>query len=627
MHAVYRAVLLLAIASISVLLPLPAKEIPWKKLQSEHFEIFTQDNPKNARKVLQHLEQVRAAYEALTNSRIERPGKGRVIQFRSKTEYEPYAPSSLAAAFYVNARRQDYIVMYPLSTESERVLNHEYFHLFSNHADFGLPVWLEEGIADYFSTLKITGKEIQVGLPVIDHLRYLNQNALSLAPLRTIFSMERRTRYDADRRSTMQLYAQGWALAHMTFLSKEMMSRAGEYFKAVREGGDAEAVYLDTYGTTLEDLDRLLSSYVRRRSYSYYKHPVAGLNATAPVEESPIEPWEGPLLLASLQIYTHRDEQAAQSLSALAAEYPEVPEIAETQGYLALREMDRASAGEHFKRAAAIGSKNSNLYFDLVSITCRYSEYNEQCQKWANEALRLDPTHREARRWVVGYVLNAKKFDHALAYLMRAGTVKPADAPEHFTQIAYASAGLRRFDEARSAIGRGLQYAKSSEEIARLNSVRARVDSAEQQDQQMQEAQLFGPPQPRSSPLLPPIADPEDRPWMRRDGQPPTRHHGSNALNEALRQFADEERLELASAVLRAMNCGEPSILSVVVDGEPVLLTLDDPLEVRVFHGGEPVADHEFTCGAQPETRVLVGYITDSKTEGITRLLRILSFE
>ncbi len=629
MNVLYRALLLLII--FSMVLPLPAKEAPWRKLQSEHFEILTQDSEKNARKVLEHLERVRAAYQVLTNSKIERPGRGRVVLFRNKAEYAPYAMSGLSDAYYLNARSRDYIVLNDFQSGSDRVLNHEYFHLFSKHADFQLPMWLEEGLADYFSTLKISDKDISVGLPVEGHLRFLNAFAGRLMPLAQIFAITRSTRHSADRKSTVQLYAQGWALAHMTFLSKDMMSRSGEFFQGVREGRNPEEVYQQVYGIDVQSLDRLLAGYVQRQSYQYYKHAVSGLDTKAPIQAVAVQDWEAPLLLASLQHYVRRGDDAAAAYKDLAAQFPSVPEIAEAQGYLALMEMDRETAAKHFRTAAANGSSNPALYYDLAMVGCPYTQFDEQCQKWINEALRLDPQNRDARKWAVGYVLNARKFDHALAYLARAGKVSAADAPEYFFQYAYAQANLQRFQEARSAIRRGLEFATTPNDISRLHQISKLVDSAEVYNQQVAQLRVKN---PQPAPDMPPrqtqsaqVPQPENRPRIVRGAARAGVLPAISKKQQLIERFASEEDSVIASATLQGIECGDVPTYLVVISGKTLRLAVDNPGNVRVFRGSEPTDNHDFECGPQPGLPLLVGYQGNGAPKGADGILRILSFE
>ncbi len=636
---------LLTLWCLATLLPAIAPAADWKKFRSEHFEIFTRESSGNARQVLQHLEQVRAAYQVLTQSKIQRAARGRVVLLKNKAEYQRYAPS-LSDAFYLNARSRDYIVLYLSDTPTTRVLNHEYFHLFSRHAEFQFPPWLEEGMADFFSTLRITNKEIHMGLPVEEHLRYLNSLSITAIPLARIFNLQRSERHQTEKQVVYQLYSQGWALTHMTFLSGNMRTRSGEFLAATRNGDDPEKVYQKIYGASIQDLEKLLGQYIRQRAYTYLKMPATGLDQRAQVEESEIAPWEAPLLLGHLQQYMGRADEAAAIFTDLARQYPKEPEIAEAQGYLALMSMEREAAAGHFRRAAEAGSTNPNLYFDLASIGCKYTEFIPQCQQWINEALRLRPNYVEARKWAVGYVLNARKFDHALTYLVRAGGVKAADAPEYFFQYAYALANLDRFDEARGAIRRGLEFATTEAQIARLRNLERLTETSREYRNQVttlstpQQRQVNvgddGADARKGSGASDDAAVPEfgestgaaenERPHIQR-GVPRRGNSTADVVTTEMEAFLAGDGAVLAAAVARQLDCSSPVTLTVEVRGQSLRLAIDDPQSVRVFVQGEAKTDHEFTCGPQRAKAVMVGYVTEGAPQGTDGVLRILSFQ
>jgi tetratricopeptide (TPR) repeat protein len=613
----------------------------WKKLQSEHFEIYTRESGGSARQVLQHLEQVRSAYQVLTNSKIERASRGRVVLLKNKSEYQRYAPS-MSDAYYVRAGTRDYIVLYLSDSPTGRVLNHEYFHLFSRHAKFQFPPWLEEGMADFFSTLKITNKEIHMGLPVEPHLQYLNYVGGKATPLQRIFNLRPTDRHQTEREVVLQLYAQGWALTHMTFLGGNMRSRSGEFLAATSKGEDPTEVYQKVYGASVKDLDELLGKYIQQSSYLYVKVPAAGLDQRATVQETSMESWEAPLLLGHLQQYVGRVDEASAMFEDLARQYPQVPDIAEAQGYLAMMSMERETAVGHFRRAAETGSTNPNLYYDLTSTSCKYTEFDPQCQRWINEALRLNPDSVDARRWAVGYVLNARKFDQAIVYLARWNGVKAAEAPDYFYQYAYALANLDRMDEARKAIQRGLEFATTDAQRSRLSKLQELTErSAEYRKQVQALTEVVETARPDGSGRglrgdgeeedLPEFGGgsgptPATRPRIRR-GVPQEVVREVDALTRELEGFLQDDDAVLVAAVAKRLVCGKTTVLEVSVRAQTLRLVIDDPQSARIFVDGEAQVDHEFTCGTQQPKTVMVGYVARQAPDGTDGLLRILSFQ
>lgn len=622
--------------AISCVLPAPAKEANWLKLRSEHFEVYSAEDEKKARRVLEHLERVRKTFELLTNVQIPNDQPVRVLLFRSEKEYRPYAYGKTALAHYMSARGRDYIVLSDLDSHTEQVLNHEYFHLFSKHARFRFPVWMEEGLADFYSTLRITKKDVSLGLPVVGHHRYLTSRFGRPIPLAQIFSLDYKTRHEIDRDMTNRLYAQGWALIHMTFSGKDMASRSHEFLAKVRDGEmDTAQAYQSVYGLTLPNLDQLLARYIEAGAYYFDKSPVEGLDFTAPTEALSIEDWETPLLLADMLAYTDKSEEAMQRYNDLAQNFPDRPEVEESRGYLVGREKDRSASIPFFRAAVAKKSKNSMLYYELASLACDYTKVSDECRDWINESLRLDPANKQARAWAVGYALNTHDYNGAVTYLVRSGKVTSSEAPDFFHKLAYAQYQLQNWNEARAAVQRGLSFAKKPEDQAKLNDLSRHIVAAESYQAQLKEARSGTYPPAGNSQDAPPVPGAPEAPQEPTAAQRARTADSSRATaptkstaDRIVEQFVLTEGSVLTAATMVALECeGALPAALVKVNGASLRLAIDNPGSIRVIQDGNIVVDHEFVCGKQKPQSLLVGYLKEGAPKGSDGLLRILSFQ
>src|SRR4029453_17455818 len=61
-----------------------------------------------------------------------------------------------------------------------RVIFHEYAHLIISNVSHSVPAWLNEGLAEYYSTYEMLrdGREALLGRPVVSHLQELNNTKL-----------------------------------------------------------------------------------------------------------------------------------------------------------------------------------------------------------------------------------------------------------------------------------------------------------------------------------------------------------------------------------------------------------------------------------------------------------------
>lgn len=617
-----------------------AKEPAWVKVRSEHFEVLSAESEKKARNVAEHLERVRKAFTLLTKVTPTPAEPIRVLLFRNETEYRPYAPDQHSSGYYMSARGRDHIVIADDDNRTQQVLNHEYFHLFSRHAGFSLPLWLEEGLADLFSTLEITPKRVEVGRAVDNHIHFLNSMQGRPVPVAEIFRIHTGNRHHGDRNAVGRLYAQSWALAHMTYQTPEMAPKWPAFFAKIRDGAtDTETVYREVYGFSAKDLDQRLADYIQRRSFYFGIVPAEGLNAVAPAEVLPAEEWEAPLLLADMLAFTRKHAEAQARYDALSAQYPDRPEINESMAYLALYEGKREEAASRFREAVRKQSRSAMTYFQLATLACNYTERNEECREWVDTSLRLNPADKKARQWAVGYALNTGDFQRAVDYLRSSGPVSAADAPEVFYRLAYAQYQLRNYREARAAIQRGQEYAKLPADIQKFSELVRYVARAEQLDAEGQTSPALPAPggQPTARQGVPPSEEiaataipegiGEQRPLLQRRGARP-RSPAQSDGDRVVEQFLEQDGARMQIGILQAMECNDVWPVLLVKAKETTLrLVIDRPKAIVVLRESELDPEHQFQCGNQPASPVLAGYLTDAAPEGVDGFLRILSFQ
>ena len=133
----------------------------WLKLSTPDFELFTPAGEKDARAAILHFQQIQNFFLRSTGAKSSAAAAVRVIVFRSEKEFRPYRPYEVAAAFYAGSNSRDYIVMKDITSESYTGAVHEFFHLWVKHSR--LPLWLNEGLADFYSTLAPLGDKVKIG--------------------------------------------------------------------------------------------------------------------------------------------------------------------------------------------------------------------------------------------------------------------------------------------------------------------------------------------------------------------------------------------------------------------------------------------------------------------------------
>ena len=198
-------------------------EPKWIRVPSSDFEIYSSAGEGDTRRVLQSFERVRDFFEQATGSKGRRREPVHVIVFGSKKEYELYRPVDFATAFYTQVAGRDYIVLGSANDAVFPIAVHEYVHLIAQNAGMKLPPWLNEGLAEVFSTLQPQGDKVLVGTLIPGRMQALLRE--NWVPLATIVSANRDSPYYSEKSKAGSLYNEGWALTHMLELSRAYGAR------------------------------------------------------------------------------------------------------------------------------------------------------------------------------------------------------------------------------------------------------------------------------------------------------------------------------------------------------------------------------------------------------------------
>ncbi|HMF58479.1 MAG TPA: tetratricopeptide repeat protein [Pyrinomonadaceae bacterium] len=260
----------------------PAKEAvageTWTKVVSKNFTLIGNADEREIRQVAARLEQFREVFSRLSgNQGALASVPTTVIVFRTEEAFRPYKPlyrgrPSDAAGFFQSGSDTNYIT---LSTEHRageayRIIFHEYVHLLVNDRMGDVPVWFNEGLAEYYSTVGASedGARVWLGFPVRSHLATLRDTGL--IPLRTLFSVEQDSPYYNERDKNGIFYAESWALVHYLLQANDG-ARASELYRFIEllgAGKPQGEAFTEAFGTDVETLEKELAEYVRRASYT-----------------------------------------------------------------------------------------------------------------------------------------------------------------------------------------------------------------------------------------------------------------------------------------------------------------------------------------------------------------------
>lgn len=567
-----------------------AGETRWIRMKSPRFEVLSASGERSTRETVRHFERVRSFFINATNSK-DTPLPITVVQFDSQKEYEPYQPTEFTAAFYQPGAERDYIVLGPRASDTLQVAVHEYVHLLVRHSNMELPIWLNEGLAELYSTLRPLGDKVIVGAPLLGRLQALQTRKWT--PLATILSAGRDSPYYNEKAKAGDLYNQGWALAHMLFLHEGYRAEFAKVVALIVSGSTSEDALLKIYGKSLNQIERDMQGYVRNWPGQGALFPVKLEGDREEGRAEPADEYNVKLVLAEVRGRPGKYDDSRKILAELIAAEPKRSEAHAALGYLAWRDKGSGEAKIHFAKAFELGNRSTKLLWDYGRMVHR--DDPAQAVKVLRMLADLQPDRFEVLMELATAHVGAKQPGMALAALAPVKKVAPADAPRLFRLVAYARMQMNDREESLKAAKRWLDSTR---------------DDAERKQAEQMITYLERPASTR-----PQIAfsDDDDRPRLARlaaELPPP----GSEDL--------PPQRPEFAGVFVELICEGENARVVVEGAGQRKSFLIADPEKIVV--AGAEGGKVDLSCGPQPRTPVKVEY--DPGGAGVEGIVRILDF-
>jgi len=576
-------------------IPSSAAELRWIRLQSPNFELYSSAGARSARDTLREFEQVRGFFIQAFGGPPAKAVPVRLAAFGSAREYEPYRINEFATAFYHQAAGRDYIVMSHGGADTFPIAVHEYVHLLVRHSELKLPPWLNEGLAELYSTLRPLGDKILVGDLIPGRHRALLED--KWVPLPVILAAGHDSPYYNEKNKAGSLYNEGWALTHMLYFRTEYRGKFGEFMRTVSGGTDSAAALQQVYGRTVVQIEKDLQAYLRGSSFQGALVSAKLEKTAAEIPTEPLDEFGASIVMTDLMDRPGNGDAQRAALERLTQMDPKRPEPYRGLGYLAWRAGNHEQAVEHFGKAFERGDRDQGLLWDYGRLLER--SHGETAIRVLTELLALDSARMDVRLELAESQLRAKHPVAALATLGPVRTVKPADSARFFRIAVYAN--LNNGDPKDAAA-----TAQHFREIAKTDDDRQEAD------------RLISLCAGRSEPAdtRPMELTDSSRPSLKRRDAPA----GPNEMAPRERPTATGRFVEL--------DCrGKQARMLVETAAGRKAFLIADPDRVAITAGSDGPVD--MNCGPQKAgVKVEIGYDPPSKDQsGIEGVVRTLAFQ
>lgn len=424
-----------------------AREPTWITMQNNNFHVYSTASERATRDVLNQFERVRGFFMQFTGVAPEQSVPISVVIFGSEKEYQPYRLNAYATAYYSSYSDRDFIVVGKLGEESSQIATHEYTHLVFEHAGFSFPPWLNEGLAEFYSTLRQAGEDTEFGDVLVGRLQELNREPW--VPMETILAADQKSPYYNETKQAGSLYNQSWAFVHMLATSEKYRSKFWEVMKLINDGTPSVQALESAYGLPFAQLESALRSYIHGNNFYKLKVKIK-LDATEKLAAQPADLFEVREAQAELLMgLRDRQAEARTRLEGLTGEDPKRPGPWASLGYLAWRDGDSGKAAEDFGKAFELGDRNPRLVLNFAQLAVR--DKPESATAALTTLLELEPTNVDARLLLASIQINRRQFAEALETAHPIKAVKSEEQRDNLISLrAFASMGLGDMDKARA---------------------------------------------------------------------------------------------------------------------------------------------------------------------------------
>lgn len=451
----------------------PLKE--WRQMRSANFSLMGDVSEGDLRRVAGRLEQFRAAVgRLLPQASVTTATPTTVLVFRSHRSFQPFKPvhdgkvSEHVAGYFLGGPASNYITLTTETrgegSEDERygIIHHELVHLMVNNTVRGVPLWFNEGLAEYYRTLQVgdDGQQVLVGRIHSPHVLLLREQFI---PIDQLVGVDPRSPLYNERAKTSIFYAESWALVHYLLLGdkQKYAPKAAALLDALVNGTPFPEACQRALGISAAQLQKQLRSYLERDTFTITKWTfperlaaIERLPATA-VADGDAHATAGALLLRMGRL-----DEAAEQLEFALTLTPDSVQANATLGMLHAQQNRPDRALAHLQRAVSGSGATAQTHFTLASTLLRIregggdagAEADARIEAALRQAIAMDAGFAEAYASLAGVLAQRPGGSHEVFALQQKAIALAPGREDYMLNLGIYLANRHQHADARTVL-------------------------------------------------------------------------------------------------------------------------------------------------------------------------------
>jgi Flp pilus assembly protein TadD len=560
-------------ACAAFLLSLSAASPQWYRFQAGAWELVTDAGQRRGESALrlaaETAELLRQAAPELAPAAGAAATPPQIVLFGSDRDFAPFRRGQGHRGLMVSGGERSRMIVADSGGETPRILRHELVHWLLRRRRAAPPPWLEEGLAEYYSTLEFDGRALRLGRAPQGYRERLARSPW-FEPAQLSAGGPQ-----PEGEAAATFYAQSWAVVRWMMLEGGGAARMAALLALLETGRSVDGAFQETYGIALgEAMEKAKQMNVRLPADAAPDiRPVPSAPAVPAPAREPLPPPLPDIVRAECLLADGKESQSLQLSQEILRKHPESGPAHTLAGMLALRRADYAAAREHLERAIAYGDGSARTQFEYAMLVRDTGGPDALVEQSLRRAVAAAPEYAEA--WLVlgNWLLAKGRAAEAAECLTRAAALEPQRSP------------------AWEALGRAL-LAAGERARAREAALRAALTAATAEQGEMARALAR---EIESRPATPPPPAPAVKTpagWQPREGD-------ARVEGRLVAIDCETQRLRFRIEV-RPRTARTPA--------EVVVLETDKPQLVMLR--GKTAGRREFVCGPQqPPPEVAAGYV------------------
>ena len=417
-------------------------EKPWIEVKSPHFRVLTDAGADDGRRVAREFERLRAVFAArFPEFRLDSGAPLTIFAARDEQTAKTLAPyfwkvkGAKPAGYFQHSWEKQFALvrMDTWYQGTERVVYHEYTHMITALNSRWLPVWLNEGMAEFYAYTRFEENKTLIGAPT-ERFRALRERPW--IPIETLIMVNQRSPYYHDEDKVQMFYAESWALVHYCLFGPKMEGgkKLDDFYQRLQNGTEQKQAFQGAFGS-FKEMDQQLREYLNDYAFHAAVLKVAPavsdkeyLTRTLNIAETQAE-------LGGYHLWTHDREHARIYVTEALKNDPKLGLAHEEQGFLDLYDGKETDAANQFAEAV---SNDKTLYLSQFAKTMLSPQATSDVRadqsiflRGLTDTLNMNLQFAPAFIQMARLAVRQNDLSTALKYSMKAESLEPSRAGYH----------------------------------------------------------------------------------------------------------------------------------------------------------------------------------------------------